>query len=99
MNKTLQLKFGIAAALISVSTIISIGGLYLSTLLILFCFFGWVGVKLYEIKVNTWLGLLLFIIPLNLMLNPLYLLMLLKSWTMLQYKDQLEELERKQQKT
>jgi len=99
MNETLQLKVGIATALISVSIIIFIGGLDLSGLFIFFCFFGWFGVKLYEIKVNTWIGLLLFKIPLNLMLNPLYILMLLKSWTMLQYKDQLVEIDRKLQKT
>jgi|GEM_PF-6863985 len=99
MNETLQLKVGIAIALISVSIIILVGGLDLSELVIFLCFFGWLGAKLYEIKVNTWLGLLLLKIPLNLMFNPLFLLLLLKSWTMLKYKDQLEELERKLQKT
>jgi hypothetical protein len=58
-----------------------------------FCFFGWLGISLYEFKAKTWIAYLLLKIPLNIFFNPFLLILLLKSWTMLKYKSQLEELE------
>jgi hypothetical protein len=99
MNETLNVKIGIAIGILGVSLIIIIGGLELSGLMIFLSFWGWIGIKFYHIKTETWIGLLLFKVPLNLMFNPFFLLLLIKSWTMVKYKDQLEELDKKLQKT
>jgi hypothetical protein len=99
MNETLIIKIGIAIALLGVSLIITIGGPRFSALMLFLSFWGWVGIKLYEIKASTWISFLLLKVPLNLMFNPFYVLLLLKSWTLIKYKDQLEEVDRKLRKT
>lgn len=94
MSGTRNLKAGIIIALSGVSIIAAIGSLQLVGLAAFYCLFGWVGIKLYEIRVNTWLGLLLFKVPLNVAFNPFFLILLLKSWTLLKYREQFQELER-----
>jgi len=99
MNETLNIRIGIAIALVGVSLIIIIGGSKLSVSMLFLSFWGWVGIKLYEMKANTWQSFLLLKVPLNLMFNPFYVLLLLKSWTLIKYKDQLEEVDRILRKT
>jgi hypothetical protein len=95
MNETLDVKIGMAIGILGVSLIIIIGGLEISGLIISLSFFGWMGINLYHIKTKTWLEFLLFKVSLNLILNPFFILLLIKSWTMVKYRDQLEELDRK----
>jgi len=99
MNETLNRKIGIAIALIGVSLIITIGGPKFSVQMLFLSFWGWIGIKIYEIKANTWISFLFLKVPLNLIFNPFYVLLLLKSWTLIKYKDQLEEADRKLRKT
>ena len=99
MNETLNIKVGIAIALLGVSLIVTIGGPKFSVLMLFLSFLGWIGIKLYEIKASTWLSFLLLKVPLNLMFNPFYILLLLKSWTLIKYKNQLEKADGKLRKT
>jgi hypothetical protein len=70
------------------------GGLEFFIILIALSFYGWFGTKLYEMESKTWLGFLLIKIPLNVFFNlGLMFLLLLKSWTMLSFKDELNNLD------
>ena len=82
-------------ALAGLAIMIIIGGLKLILSFLFLILFSFIGVHLYEIKTKTWLGLLILKIPLNVMFNPFFLIMLLKSWTMLSFEDELADLENK----
>ena len=97
MNDSIDIKTGISTASICIITFLYFGGIELIGMLIFLSFFGWLGMKLYEIKTNSWFGLLLIKIPLNMFFNLFFFMLLLSSWTMLKYRVQLDTLDERLQ--
>ena len=54
---------------------------------------GWLSAFLFFLPARNWLFFISVKLPLNLLFNPLFLILLLKSWTLLSYKDKLDQLE------
>lgn len=77
-----------------IGAIIWLGGLEFLSMATAFILCGLFGVYLYSFKTNSWVVFLFLKVPANILFNPFYLILLLKSWTMLAYKDQLDELDR-----
>ena len=75
--------------------IIWLGGFEFLTIVTVWILAGLFSIYLYSFKANNWLTFILKILD-NILFNPFYLILLLKSWTMLSYKDQLDELDKKQ---
>ena len=86
MNDSLYLKTGISTAIICILICLYFGGFKLIGIIAFLSFFGWFGICVYEIKANSWLGFMMVKVPLNVLVNLFLLLLLLKSWTMLRYK-------------
>jgi len=95
MNDSLYLITGISTASIGILICLYFGGFKLIGIIAFLSFFGWLGICVYEIKANSWLGFMLVKVPLNVFFNLFLLLLLLKSWTMLRYKAQLDALDKK----
>lgn len=94
MKDPLAFRFGI---IILVTGLVLIIGAVWSKLVawaVGLTFLGWIGTKLYQMPAGTWKELLLKKVPLNLIFNPFYLILLLKSYTLLKYKDQLEDIDK-----
>lgn len=93
MSDYQYIKVGFITAAVCTTIMILIGGASVIKLTALYIFFGWLGIRLYEIKTNTWVGLLMFKVPVNILFNPFFLILLLKSWTMLKFESDLNGLE------
>ena len=81
-----------------IGVIIWFGGFEFLSISTAFVLFGLFGIYLYSFKTNNWLVFIFLKIPANILFNPFYLILLLKSWTMLGYKDQLDALDKKHNK-
>jgi hypothetical protein len=85
---------GLVILSVMVAAIVSVGGLQFVTITISLILLGLFSIYLYSIKTGTWPFSALKVIV-NILFNPFYLLLLIKSWTMLDYKDQFEEIDKK----
>lgn len=74
--------------------IIWLGGFKFLTIVTILILAGLFSIYLYSVKANNWLAFILKVIA-NILFNPFYLILLLKSWTMLGYKEQLDKLDKK----
>ena len=72
--------------------IIGFGGFQLLTLPIILALLGLFSIFLYSIKAEKWYLFILKIIA-NILFNPFFLLLHLRSWTLLRYKDKFDELD------
>ena len=93
MNNRKEIYIGIAMVITLLIVGALVGGLQFFGLIFALLFYGWFGTILYEMKSKTWLQFLLIKIPLNLIFNfGLMFLLLLKSWTMVSYREELKTL-------
>ena len=99
MNNQKEIYIGIAMVILFLIVGAIFGGLKFFGFVLALFLYGWLGIMLYEMKPRTWLQLLLIKIPLNLMFNfGLMFILLLKSWTMLSFREELKALETKKSK-
>jgi len=77
-----------------VGATIGFGGFRLITFPIVLFVTGLFSIFLYSIKTEKWYFFILKIIA-NIIFNPFFLLLLIRSWTLLRYKAQFEELDKK----
>ena len=90
---------GASILILMVGTIIWLGGLHFLTTSIIFVLLGLFGIYLYSFRAENWFTFLFSKVPANILFNPFYLILLLKSWTMLDYKDKLDELDKRPRDT
>ena len=95
MSKNVLTLIGILLITILVALIVILGkfDFYIYALLIIP--YGLLGVYLYSYQSKNWQSFLFLKVPLNILFNPFLFVLLLKSWTMLGFRDELEELDKK----